>query len=77
LLKAAVAEERLRRERELAGLEHEIAGLWRASGSQRESQEREAQTAAGVRKVVGQLARELANRRSKNGCEHLAIGEVA
>jgi hypothetical protein len=51
--------------------------LRKASDSQRESQERETQTAADVRKVVGQLTGDLANLRSENGREHLAIGEVA
>jgi hypothetical protein len=81
LLKAAVAGQQLRQDRELAGLEQEIARLWQASSSQRESQEREAKAAAvvvaEVRKVVGQLAGELEVLRSENGRQGLAVGDVA
>jgi prefoldin subunit 5 len=72
-----MAGQRLRQERELAALELEVAGLWRVGDSQRESQEREMQAVAEVRKVIGQLAGQLEALRWENGRAHLAIAEVA
>jgi chromosome segregation ATPase len=51
--KAAMADERQRHEQEIGDVRHEVELLQKASDSQRESQEREMQAVAEVRKVVG------------------------
>jgi chromosome segregation ATPase len=55
-LKAAMVDERQRHEQEIRDVKHEEELLRKASDGQRESQERETQAVAEVRKVVGQLA---------------------
>jgi hypothetical protein len=58
-------------------VKHVVELLQKARDSQRELQEREAKAMAEVRKVVGQLAGDVANLRSESGRERLAIAEVA
>jgi predicted RNase H-like nuclease (RuvC/YqgF family) len=77
VLRAAMADQRLRHEREISDLEHNVELLRQANNAQREAQEREAQAVAVVQKVVGQLAGAVEALRSENRRERSAFGEVA
>jgi hypothetical protein len=61
--KAAMADQRLRQEQEIRDAKHDVELPRKASDSQRGSQERQTEAVADVRKVVGQLAGDLANLR--------------
>jgi chromosome segregation ATPase len=76
-LKAAMADQRQRHEKEIRDVKHEVELLRKASDSQRESLERETQAVADVRNVVGQLAGDLANLRSENGHHRSGVEEMA
>jgi chromosome segregation ATPase len=56
VLKAEMADQRLRQEQEIRNVKHDVELLRKASDSQRRSQERQTEAVAEVRKVVGQLA---------------------
>jgi chromosome segregation ATPase len=84
-LETAMADQRQRHEQEIRDVKHEVELLRKASDSQRESQERQAEAVAEVRKVVGQLAGDLANLRicasanlrSENGQDRSRVGKTA
>jgi chromosome segregation ATPase len=64
--KAAMADEQEWHEREICDVKHAVKLLQMASDDQQESQDRETQAVAEVRKVVGQLAGQLKDLRSEN-----------